>query len=72
MNTKKITGVWMDHSSAKFIGLDGSIDGHAVHSKFSFSAKEKALNKSENLMHNKEQQMHEAFYKEIGDEILKY
>lgn len=28
--------------------------------------------KSENLMHNKEQQMHELYYEEIADEILKY
>ena len=31
-----------------------------------------ALSRSEDLMHNKEQQMHEAYYKEIADEILKY
>jgi hypothetical protein len=34
--------------------------------------KEAAIYKGKYLMHNKEQQMHEAYYSEIADEILKY
>lgn len=61
----------MDHSSANFIDLKTNKD-HSIESKFTFDTKEEALSKSESLMHNKRQQMHEAFYKEIADEILNY
>ena len=40
-------------------------------SNFPFRTKVQAAHRSENLIHNKEQQMHEAFYKEIGVEMLK-
>ena len=45
---------------------------HSINSEFTFNTKEEALSRSESLMHNKRQQMHEAYYKEISDEILKY
>ena len=71
MKTQKNLGVWMDHSTAILIDMI-SKKNHSISSKFTFETKEEALNRSENLMHNKRQQMHEAYYKEIGDEILKY
>jgi hypothetical protein len=72
METKKIAGIWMDHSEANIIDLNPKKDNHTINSEFTFSMKEEALSRSEDLMHNKEQQMHEAYYKKLGDVILKY
>jgi stalled ribosome rescue protein Dom34 len=71
MDTKKNLGIWMDHSIANLFDLKTK-KRHSIKSEFTFKTKEDALKRSENLMHNKEQQMHEAFYKNIADEILKY
>ena len=71
METKKKLGIWMDHSTADLIDLNVDIN-HSINSEFTFDTKEEALSRSENLMHNKRKQMHEAYYKEISDEILKY
>lgn len=72
MKTQKNLGIWMDHSTANLIDLNSNKKKNSITSKFNFSTKEEALTRSENLMHNKRQQMHEAYYKEIADEILKY
>lgn len=72
MKQKKTLGIWMDHASANLLDLHSKKNNHTIVSEFTFSTKEEALDKSESLMHNKEQQMHEAYYKEIADEILKY
>jgi len=71
METKNNLGIWMDHSTANLIDLNSNIN-HSINSEFTFNTKEEALSRSENLMHNKRQQMHEAYYKEISDKILKY
>lgn len=65
-------GIWMDHSTAHLIDLNSKKNKKSIVSEFTFETKEEALNRSEKLMHNKRQQMHEAYYKKIGDEILKY
>lgn len=72
METKKYMGIWMDHSTANFIDLKTEKNNYSILSKFTYNVKVEALSRSENLMHNKEQQMHEEFYKEIADEILRY
>ena len=72
METKKNLGIWMDHASANLIDLFADKNNQSISSEFTFSVKGEALNRSETIMHNKEQQMHEAFYKEISAEILKY
>lgn len=72
MSTKKNLGIWMDHSTANLIDVHSKKNNHSISSEFTSNTKEEALNKSENLMHNKRQQMHEAFYKGIADKILKY
>jgi stalled ribosome rescue protein Dom34 len=72
METKKHLGIWMDHLNAHLIDLNSKKNNHSITSKFTFDTKDKALRKNENLMHNKEQQMNELFYKEIAAEILKY
>ncbi|WP_040756622.1 hypothetical protein [Winogradskyella psychrotolerans] len=72
MKTQKNLGIWMDHSTANMIDLNSKKNSYSIVSKFTFDTKEEALTRSENLMHNKRQQMNEAYYKEISDEILKY
>ena len=71
MKTKNNLGIWMDHSTALLININAP-SNHAINSEFTFNTKEEALSRSESLMHNKRQQMNEAYYKEISDEILKY
>ncbi|WP_452231646.1 hypothetical protein [Lacinutrix sp. MEBiC02595] len=70
-NTKNL-GIWMDHSIANLIDLNSKKHCNSIESEFTFGTKEEALNKSESGMHNKKQQMQEAYYKEIGDVILNY
>ncbi len=72
METKKNLGIWMDHSTAHLIDLEVEDSRRSIHSKFDFNTRGEALSKNENLMHNKEQQMHEAYYKKIGERILNY
>ena len=70
--TKNKLGIWMDHSSAHLIDINSKNKYNSIVSKFTSETKEEALSTSESLMHNKRQQMHEAYYKEIADEIIKY
>ncbi|WP_317898077.1 hypothetical protein [Aurantibacillus circumpalustris] len=72
MDAIKTLGIWMDHSTADLIDMDTENSSSSITSKFTNNTKVEAMHKSENLMHNKEQQMQEAFYKKIADEILKY
>ncbi|WP_432410129.1 hypothetical protein [Rasiella sp. SM2506] len=72
MKTQKNLGIWLDHSTANMIDLNSKKLSHSIASKFTFNIKEEALNRSESLMHNKRQQMLEAYYKKISDKILKY
>ncbi len=62
----------MDHSTANLIDLNSTKEQHSITSEFTFDVKEEALSRSENLMHNKENQQQEAYYKEIAKEILSY
>lgn len=72
METKKNIGIWMDHSDAHFIDLNAGDNDFSIQSDFNINVKEAALSRSEDVMHNKEQQMHEAFYKKIADKIMSY
>ena len=72
METNKNLGIWMDHSTANLIDSNIKKNGHTISSKFTSDTKEEAMNRSEKGMHSKRQQMHEAYYREIADEILKY
>ena len=72
MKTEKNLGIWMDHSSANLIDLNTKKESQTIDSKFNFDTKEEALSKSESLMHNKRQQMNDAYYKEIANAILNY
>jgi stalled ribosome rescue protein Dom34 len=71
MKTQKNLGIWMDHSTANLIYLNSNKHSQIL-SEFTFDTKEEALIRGENVMHNKRQQMHEAYYKNIADTILKF
>ncbi|AWW00741.1 hypothetical protein DJ013_00655 [Arcticibacterium luteifluviistationis] len=70
MGTQNNLGIWMDHSAAHLINLKDKMK--TINSKFDFDVQDEAIRKNENLMHNKRQQMQEAFYKDISAEILNY
>ncbi|NRT10837.1 hypothetical protein [Flavobacterium sp. 14A] len=72
METQKNLGIWMDHSTANFIDLNSEKNSKSIDSKFTTDTKEEVLSRSEFTMHNKEEQMTEAFYKKISEKILKY
>jgi stalled ribosome rescue protein Dom34 len=72
MEKQKNLGIWMDHANAQLIVLNSEKESKVITSKFTFDTKEEALSRSENIMHNKRQQMQEAYYKEIADTILNY
>jgi stalled ribosome rescue protein Dom34 len=72
MEKQKKIGIWMDHANAQLIVLNADKESEVIASKFTFDTKEEALSRSENVMHNKRQQMQEAYYKEIADTILNY
>lgn len=72
MKSQKNLGIWMDHSIAHFIEATPALSELENTSDITIDIKEESSKRSEHTMHNKEQQMHEAFYKEISEEILKY
>ncbi|MBC7749643.1 MAG: hypothetical protein H7Z76_13905 [Methylotenera sp.] len=72
METLKNLGIWMDHSAADLIDLNAKKNNQEITSKFDLETKQEVLPRSEYTTHNKRQQMQEAYYKEIADEIVKY
>ncbi|OCB78520.1 hypothetical protein [Flavobacterium crassostreae] len=72
MATQKNLGIWMDHATANLIDLNSEKNSNSIDSKFTTNTKEEVLARSEFTMHNKEEQMTEAFYKEISEKILNY
>lgn len=72
METKKNLGIWMDHAIAHLMDNRDSTNNETISSNFNHDDKVDALNRSESLMHNKKQQLDEAFYKNISEKILKY
>ncbi len=73
MTKTKNLGIWMDHSSAHLMEFTTDpITTEIISSKFTHQEKEHSLSKSENLMHNKEQNQQSAYYKRLGDVIKNY
>lgn len=73
MTTDKKLGIWMDHSSAHIIELTSSaMETKVLDSKFTHAEKEQSLEKSESLMHNKQQHEQSDFYKKLGETIKNY
>ncbi len=70
MLTAKRIGIWMDHSNANVMEfVDGPIVSKSLSSDFTHEDKEKALGRSENQMHNKEQHQQSEYYKKLGEII---
>ncbi|MFT6501118.1 MAG: hypothetical protein ACJASQ_001228 [Crocinitomicaceae bacterium] len=72
MDRKNNVGIWMDQFNAHLIDIDTEINNCSIASKFRCNGKDEVLNMSKGFMHNQKQQMQEAYYKEIANEILKY
>ena len=73
MITAKNLGIWMDHSSAHLMEFTTDpIETKIIGSKFTHEAKVNSLEKSEHLMHNKEQHQQSEYYKKLGETIRNY
>ena len=70
MKTQKKLGIWLDHANANLIDITSDKNNQTIISDFTFETKEEALTRSENIMHNKRQQMHESYYKDIAKQIM--
>jgi len=63
----------MDHSSAHVMEFTAEpIATTVIESAFTAQTKEKSMEKSEHLMHNKEQQQHSAYFKKISTVMKMY
>lgn len=73
MKKTRLLGIWMDHSSAHAMTyVNDSIITEVIDSAFTSQDREATLAKSENIMHNKEQQQQGSYYKRVGDVIKNY
>ena len=73
MKKTTLLGVWMDHSSAHAMTyVNDSIISEVIDCEFTSRDREDALERSENLAHNKEQQQQGSYYKRIGEVIKNY
>ncbi len=63
----------MDHSSAHIMEYSpDSMETKSIESKFTNREKRLRISHSENLMHNKEQQLQNGYYLQLGDVIRSY
>lgn len=70
--TRKI-GIWMDHASANLMEFTGDpIETETIESAFTHDDKVHTLNRSEKMMHNKEQHEESGYYKSLGEVIKGY
>lgn len=70
METKKQIGIWMDHSIAHMIEPQGKeIITRNITSEFTSQVRQHTLNKNENLMHNKEQDLQSHYYHKIMEAL---
>ncbi|MES2575853.1 MAG: hypothetical protein V4572_12990 [Bacteroidota bacterium] len=73
MKTEKKLGIGMDHSIACVIEFTHDSYGMKnIESEFSHQTKMESLMKSENLMHNKEDQQLSIYYKKLSELIKDY
>lgn len=71
MTKTKNLGIWMDHANAHLMEFTPDpIQTKIITSKFTHQEKVATLEKSEQMMHNKEQHQQAEYYKEIA-EIIK-
>lgn len=72
MNTKRL-GIWMDHSSARLMDdTTGIIEISTIDSLFTHDEKTDSIDKSESVMHHKEQHELAAYFKQLADVIKNY
>ena len=72
IKSKKL-GIWMDHSNAHLMEFRSrTMTTTKIESDFTHQVKQSSLDKSENLMHNKEQHMLTDYFKKIADVIKDY
>ena len=72
MKTKKIIGVWMDHTTANLMEpINNLFIACTIKSDFSHQEKN-SISKNESLMHNKEQNQQSGYYKKITEAIKSY
>jgi hypothetical protein len=73
MTNAKFLGIWMDHSMAHLIEFskDG-METKTIESSFTHEDKESTLERSEHVMHNKEQHERAGYYKKLGEVIRDY
>jgi hypothetical protein len=73
MTKSTCLGIWMDHSSAHIMEYSpDSMETKSIESKFTNQEKRQSRSKGENLMHNKEQQLQNGYYLQLGDVIRSY
>lgn len=73
MTTAKYLGIWMDHANAHIMEFSTeTIETKTLDSKFTHEAKEHSLERSEHMMHNKEQHQQAEYYKKLGEVIKNY
>ena len=73
MTKAKYLGIWMDHASAHLMEVNtGPIESKTIESKFTHEVMENSLNKSETIMHNKEQHQQSEYYKKLAEEIRNF
>jgi hypothetical protein len=73
MKTLKKIGIWMDHSMAHITEFDSEIqETKIITSDFTFQDKVETLQRSENEMHNKEQQKQGTYYKNLAQIIKNF
>jgi hypothetical protein len=69
----KNLGIWMDHANAHLMEFTTvPITTNIISNSYSHREKEHSLGKSEDGMHNKEQQSQHEYYKKLGDIIRNF
>lgn len=73
MKKTRLLGIWMDNASAHAMTyVNDSVITEVVDSEFTSQDRESTLTRSENVMHNKEQQRQGSYYKRLGELIKDY
>lgn len=75
MRTTKRLGICMDHACAYLITFnrkDECVLIDEIQSAFTFEERQHSFSRNEGLMHHKENQMMEAYYKKLGKIIKGY
>lgn len=73
MKNNRCLGVWMDHHEAHL--MEFSLEHpnlKTIQSSFTHELRAESMEKGEKLMHHKEHQMQESFYKQLGVVIQEY